>query len=98
MLRYRSWQQVKALLTGTSTMEMRKPGQPANASSAGKAKTRRRLSAEAREKIAAAKGLVGRMRKAAKKAARAPLQFTSKGAAAVGLHAKKEAHLEGGSA
>jgi len=47
-------QQVKALLTGTSTTEMRKPGRPANASLAGKARTRRTLSAEARERIAVA--------------------------------------------
>ena len=63
-------QQVKALLTGTSTTENRKPGRPTNASLAGKARTRRTLSVEAREKIAAAqRARWAKSKKAAKKAA-----------------------------
>ena len=65
-------QQAKALLAGISTTEMRKPGRPANASSAGKARTRRTLSAEARERIAAAqRARWAKSKKAAKKAASA---------------------------
>jgi len=37
-------QQVRALLVGISTTEILKPGRPANASSAGKSRTRRTLS------------------------------------------------------
>ena len=83
-------QQVKALLTGTSTTEMRKPGRPANASLAGKARTRRTLSAEARERIAVAqRARWAKSKKALKKAARGTAAAsTAKKAPADGLRAK----------
>ena len=63
-------QQVKALLAGTSTTEKRKPSRPTNTSLSRKAKTKRTLSADAREKIAAAqRARWAKYRKAAKKAA-----------------------------
>ena len=85
-------QQVKALLAGTSTTEMRKPGQAANASLAGKARTKRTLSAEARERIAAAqRARWAKSKKAAKKAAPSvPAASTAKNAPAVGLRAKSK--------
>ncbi|MGD0157779.1 MAG: hypothetical protein ABSB50_16935 [Terracidiphilus sp.] len=85
-------QQVKALLTGTSTTEMRKPGQLANARFAGKARTRRTLSAEARERIAAAqRARWAKSKKGVKKAARSTAAVsTAKKAPAVGLRAKSK--------
>jgi hypothetical protein len=85
-------QQVKALLTGTTTTEMQKPGRPANTSLAGRARPRRTLSAEARERIAAAqRARWAKFKKAAKKAAPSiPAASTAKKAPAVGLHAKSE--------
>jgi len=63
-------QQVKALLTGTSTTENRKPSGLATTSLPSNARTRRTLSAEAREKIAdAQKARWAKSKKAAKKAA-----------------------------
>jgi hypothetical protein len=81
-------QQAKALLTGTT--ESRKPGRPI--SLAGKARTRRTLSAEARERIAAAQRVRwSKSKKAAKKAARsAAAASTAKKAPAVGLRAKSK--------
>ena len=93
-------QQVKTLLTGASTTGKRKPGRPANASLAGKAKIRRTLSVEAREKIAAAqRARWAKSKKAAKKAAPStPAASTAKKAPAVGLHAqsKKKRTLSAG--
>ena len=85
-------QQVKALLTGTSTTGKRKPGRPANTSLAGKARTRRTLSAAARERIAAAqRARWAKSKRAAKKAARrTAAASTAKNAPAVGLHAKSK--------
>jgi len=85
-------QQVKALLAGISTTEMRKPGRPANASLPGNARTKRTLSAEAREKIAAAqRARWAKSKKAAKKAARSTVAVsTAKKAPAVGLGAKSK--------
>lgn len=63
--------QVRALLTGTSTTAKRKPGRPAGTSLPKKTKAVRSLSAEAREKIAAAqKARWAKSRKAAKKEVR----------------------------
>jgi hypothetical protein len=63
--------QVRALLTGTSTTAKRKPGRPTGASLPKKTKAVRTLSAEAREKIAAAqRGRWSKSRKAAKKEVR----------------------------
>lgn len=62
-------QQVKALLAGTSTTRGRKLSQPVNTSLSRKAKTKRTLSIEAREKIAAAQR--ARWAKSKKAAARA---------------------------
>jgi hypothetical protein len=93
-------QQVKALLTGTSTTEKRKPGRPANTILAGNARTRRTLSAEAREKIAAAqRARWAKSKKAAKKAAPSTTAAsTAKKAPAVGLRAnsKKKRTLSAG--
>jgi hypothetical protein len=85
-------QQVKALLTGISTAEKRKAGRPVNTSLVGKAKTRRTMSAEAREKIAAAqRARWAKSRKASKKAAPSiPATSTRKKASAVGLRAKSK--------
>jgi hypothetical protein len=85
-------QQVRALLVGISTTEILKPGRPANASSAGKSRTRRTLSAAARERIAAAqRARWAKSKKAAKKAARStPAASTAKKAPAVGLGAKSK--------
>ena len=85
-------QQVKALLTGTSTTENRKPGRPTNASLAGKARTRRTLTVEVREKIAAAqRARWAKSKKAAKKAVRSTaVASTAKNAPAVGLRAKSK--------
>jgi hypothetical protein len=85
-------QQVKALLSGISNTEMWKPGRPANASLAGKARTRRMLSAEARERIAAAqRARWAKSKKAAKKAARSTAAAsTTKKVPVVGLHAKSK--------
>jgi hypothetical protein len=72
-------QQVMALLTGTSTTKKQKPGQPANASLAAKARTRRTLSAEGREKIAAAqRARWAKSKKAAKKAPAVGIRAKSK--------------------
>jgi hypothetical protein len=63
--------QVRALLTGTSTTAKRKPGRPAGAGLPKKTKAVRTLSAEAREKIAAAqRARWAKSRKAAKKQVR----------------------------
>jgi hypothetical protein len=63
--------QVRALLTGTSTTAKRKPGRPAGTSLPKKTKAVRSLSAEAREKIAAAqRARWAKSRKAAKKEVR----------------------------
>jgi hypothetical protein len=85
-------QQVKALLTGTSTTDMRKAGRPTNTSLPGNARTKRTLSAEAREKIAAAqRARWAKSKKAAKKAARSTVAVsTAKKAPAVGLRAKSK--------
>jgi hypothetical protein len=85
-------QQVKALLSGTSTTEKRKPGRPVNASLPGKVRTRRTLSAEAREKIAAAqRARWAKSKKAAKKAARSTAAAsTAKKAPTGGLRAKSK--------
>ncbi len=85
-------QQVKALLTGSSATEKRKAGRPANTSLAGKARTRRTLSAEARERIAAAqRARWAKSKKAAKKAApNIPAASTAKNAPAVGLGTKSK--------
>ena len=85
-------QQVKALLTGTGTTEMRKPGRLAKTSLAGKARTKRTLSAEARERIAAAqRARWAKSKMAAKKAASSiPAASTAKKAPAVGLRAKSK--------
>ena len=85
-------QQVKALLSGISTTGKRKPVRPTNTSLAGKARTRRTLSAEAREKIAAAqRARWAKSKKAAKKAAPSTAAAsTAKKAPAVGLRAKSK--------
>ena len=85
-------QQVKALLTGSSATEKRKAGRPANTSLAGKARTRRTLSAEARERIATAqRARWAKSKKAAKKAApNIPAASTAKNAPAVGLGTKSK--------
>jgi len=85
-------QQVKALLTGTGTTGKRKPDQPANASLGGKARTRRTLSAEGRERIAAAqRARWAKSKKAAKRVAPStPAASTAKKAPAVGLRAKRK--------
>jgi hypothetical protein len=63
--------QVRALLTGTSTSAKRKPGRPAGASLPKKTQAVRTLSAEAREKIAAAqRARWAKSKKAAKKEVR----------------------------
>jgi hypothetical protein len=72
-------QQVKALLTGSSTTKMRKPGRLANTSLAGNARKNRTMSAEAREKIAAAqRARWAKSKKAAKKATAVGLRAKSK--------------------
>jgi|ERR1700722_11305435 len=72
-------QQIKALLAGISTTGMWEPGRPANTSFGGRARTRRKLSAEAREKIAAAqRARWAKTKKAAKKATTAGLRAKSK--------------------
>ena len=83
-------QQVKALLAGTT--EKRKPSRPANASLPGRARTKRTLSAEARERIAAAqRARWAKSNKAAKKAAPSTTPVsTVKKAPAVGLRAKSK--------
>jgi len=85
-------QQIRALLSGISTAGKRKPGRPANASLAGKARTRRTLSAEAREKIAAGqRARWAKSKKAAKKAAPSTsAASTVKKVPAVGLPAKSK--------
>jgi len=83
-------QQVKALLTGTSNTKMRKPGQLAKSSLARKTRPRRTLSAEARERIAAAqRARWAKSKKAAKKAARSTVAVsTAKKAPTASLPAK----------
>ena len=83
-------QQVKALLAGISTTEMRKPGRPANASLPGNARPKRTLSAEGREKIAAAqRARWAKSKKAVKKAARSTVAVsTAKKAPTASLPAK----------
>jgi hypothetical protein len=78
-------QKVKALLSGTSTAENRKPHHP------GHAKTRRTLSTEARERIAAAqRARWAKSKKAAAKAARINAgASTAKKATTAGLRARK---------
>jgi len=80
-------QQVKALLTGTSTTENRKPSRPATTSLPSNARTRRTLSAEAREKIAdAQRARWAKSRKAVKKAVRSTaVASTAKKATPSGL-------------
>ena len=85
-------QQVKALLAGISTTEMRKPGQLAKSSLARKTRPRRTLSAEARERIAAAqRARWAKSKKAAKKAASSSsVASTANKAPTVGLRAKSK--------
>jgi hypothetical protein len=83
-------QQVKVLLSGTSTTGSRKSNQPVSTSRPGKARTRRTLSVEARAKISAAqKARWAKSKNAAKKAApNAAGTSTAKKTDTVGSRAK----------
>ncbi len=82
--------QAKALLSGIRTTESHKSSRPARASRPTNARAKRTLSAQAREKIAAAqRARWAKSKKAVKKAARiAAAASTAKKAPAVGLGAK----------
>ena len=95
-------QQARTLLSDTSPIGKRQPGRPAGSSMPGKVKAKRTLSAEAREKIAAAqRARWAKSKRAAKKvasssaaiakkstAARSPAKQTAKRTMSAGARAK----------